>query len=393
MKNGLTAFLFFLSVILFSCKKEKDSSEENTTLKAIARYPIGNTYRTNGRDFYTWGFPNKSKQFGKTGFAERPPYFPALNDEILQSEFSSITPETCLKMHTVSVDSVLFNFTEADQMVAYAKTHQMRIHGHVLLWSSSVPEWIRHVQWTEGQYERWLEFYIKTVVGRYKNDILAWDVVNEPLVPFFGTDLKAREDNFWRYHIGDDYMEKAFKWAEEASPTALLFLNEVGAESSFNVPRRKKVIEIANDLRNKGLKVDGIGLQFHLISPDIDDKLMQSIATDIAGNDYLFHISELDIQMNFPLGLKNKLTPEDATKLKQSYNTIVYNYTKYVPKAQQYGITMWGISDTNTFCTLYINLRLKQQSEDFPHLWDANYKKKEAYFGVIDGLKGVKGRY
>ncbi|MBK6340446.1 MAG: endo-1,4-beta-xylanase [Bacteroidetes bacterium] len=107
-----------------------------------------------------------------------------MNDEILQSEFSSITPETCLKMHTVSVDSVLFNFTEADQMVAYAKTHQMRIHGHVLLWSSSVPEWIRHVEWTEGQYERWLEFYIKTVVDRYKNDILAWDVVNEPLVPF-----------------------------------------------------------------------------------------------------------------------------------------------------------------------------------------------------------------
>jgi endo-1,4-beta-xylanase len=249
------------------------------------------------------------------------------------------------------------------------------------------------VQWTEGQYEQWLELYIKTVVGRYKNDILAWDVVNEPLVPFFGTDLKAREDNFWRYHIGDDYMEKAFKWAEEANPTALLFLNEVGAESSFNVARRKKVIEIANDLRSKGLKVDGIGLQFHLISPEIDDKLMQAIAADIAGNDYLFHISELDIQMNFPLGIKNKLSKEDAIILKQSYNTIVYNYTKHVPKAQQYGITMWGISDTNTFCTLYINLRLKQQSEDFPHLWDSNYKKKEAYFGVQDGLKGIKGSY
>lgn len=392
MKNWFAPFFFLFAIVFFSCKKENQTTAKGTTLKAISSFPIGNIYRTNGRDFYTWGFPNKDKMLGKTGFLERDQLLTPKRQAILDSEFSSITPESCLKMHTVSLGPNEFDFTQADQMVQYAKAHKMRIHGHVLLWTSSVPEWIRHVNWTEQEYENWLELYIKTVVGRYKSDIQGWDVLNEPFVSFFGSELKEKEANFWRYYIGDDYAEKAFKWAQEANPNALLFLNEVGAESGKAQERRNKIIDFANNLRQKGAKVDGIGLQFHLISPDITDKLMEKIIKDITDNNYMFHISELDIQMNFPLGLKEKLSDTDQAVLKKSYNTIVYNYNKWVPKAYQYGITFWGISDINAFCNIYLNFRLNQQSEDYPNLWDANFDKKQAYFGVQDGLNGIKSR-
>jgi endo-1,4-beta-xylanase len=385
--------MILLFSLLFSCKKDSLIIEDTTTLKDIATFPIGNTYRTNGRDFYTWSYPNKNTFLGKTGLLDRDQLLPPKRQSILDTEFSSITPESCFKMHTISVGPNEFDFTEADQMVAYAKSRNMRIHGHVLVWSTSVPEWIRHVEWTEQEYEDWLEYYITTIVGRYKDDIAAWDVLNEPLTSFFGTEFKARKDNFWRYHLGDDYIEKAFKWAEAADPNALLFLNEVGAESIDAQQRRNKVIEIANNLRAAGAKVDGIGLQFHIINPDISDNLMANIIEDIVSNNYLFHISELDIQINFPFGLKNELTAADEKKLKKSYNTIVYQYATLVPPALQHGITFWGISDLNAFCNIYLNFRLNQNSEDYPNLWDGNFDRKEAYYGVLDGLKGIKGAY
>jgi endo-1,4-beta-xylanase len=391
----LMIYIVCLGIILsnFSCNKDSLDFENQTTLKEVATFPVGNIYRTNGRDFYTWSYPNKDKFLGKTGLLDRDQLHTPKRQAILDSEFSSLTPESCMKMHTISIGPNEFDFTEADQMVEYAKSRNMRIHGHVLVWSTSVPEWIRLVEWSEQEYEDWLQHYITTVVSRYKDDIQAWDVVNEPLTSFFGYDLKAEKDNFWRYHIGDDYLEKAFKWAEIADPDALLFLNEVGAESNTAQQRRNTIIEIANNLRDSGAKVDGIGLQFHLINPVMGDQLMQLIISDIVEHNYLFHISELDIQVNFPLGLKDRFTKEDDIKLKKSYNAIVYNYLKYVPVEYQHGITFWGISDINAFCNIYLNFRLNQNSEDYPNLWNADFDRKEAYYGVLDGLRGIRGEY
>jgi endo-1,4-beta-xylanase len=377
--------------IFNSCKKEEHKEiSQQVSLQQIAPFPVGNIYSTNGRDFYSWSYPNKYTMLGNTGIAARSQVLNNDWQSILDKEFSSITPETCLKMHSISVSEDQYDFTQADNMVLYAKNHNKRIHGHVLLWSSSVPEWIRHVNWTEQEYENWLEEYIKTIVGRYKNDIHSWDVVNEPLTPFFGTDYKSKNDNFWLYHIGEDYIEKAFIWAYEADPNALLFLNEVGAEASFNNARRKKIITIANQLRSKGIKVDGIGLQFHLLNADISDNDMKTIISDVISNNYLLHISEFDIQMNFPFGNLKQLNTNQQISQRKAYNTVVYNYLKLVPKENQYGITFWGISDINSFCNLFINMRLNQNSEDFPNLWDRDFKKKQVYQGVINGLKGIK---
>lgn len=386
-----TVFIFIVFPLIY-CKKDAHEIDlTSVTLKQFATYPVGNAYRQNDRDFYNWKLNGDHTLLGKTGFGIRPQYAPPIKREILQKEFSSLTSETCLKMHVVSIGPEENDFSKADEFVAYAKQHNMRIHGHVLVWPSSVPEWIRHVNWTTEQYNEWYEWYIKSVVSRYKDDILVWDVVNEPMVSYFTNSFKSKEENFWHYYVGADYIEKAFKYAQEANPNAILFINENGMETEGGDDRRKTFIKFVNKLREQGLKVDGIGLQFHLISPNIKEAQMKKVIDDVVSNDYLFHISELDILMNFPFGVKTRLTEADERTLSRAYNAIAYSYLKYVPKEKQHGITLWGISDINTAFTLYLNFKLNQQAEDFPHLWDFDYNRKPAYYGFLNGLKGIKG--
>lgn len=390
--NRLFICLILLPIFVLSCKKESEVDDlSKATLREYATYPVGNIYRENERDFYNWKLNGDNTLLGKTGFGIRDQYKPPIKYEILESEFTSITPETCLKMHIVSQGPDENDFSKADAFVAYAKKHNMRIHGHVLIWTASVPEWIRHVDWTEEQYEEWLEKYIKTVVSRYKDDIKYWDVINEPMVSYFTAAQKDKSENFWRYHIGDDYIEKAFKWAEEANPDALFFINENGMETAGGDDRRKAFIRFVNNLRENGAKVDGIGLQFHLISPDIGLVQLKKVFDDVTSQGYLLHLSELDILMNFPFGTKKELTQTDQKTLSRAYNNIAYAYHQYVPKEKQHGITLWGISDINTAFTLYLNFKLNQKAEDFPHLWDNEYNRKPAYYGFLKGLRGIKG--
>jgi endo-1,4-beta-xylanase len=62
------------------------------------------------------------------------------------------------------------------------------------------------------------------------------------------------------------------------------------------------------------------------------------------------------------------------------YRYVANAYVKYIPKAQQAGITIWGVNDKNSW--LYNN------GTEFPLLYDDNFNKKPAYAGFLKGLKG-----
>jgi hypothetical protein len=59
----------------------------------------------------------------------------------------------------------------------------------------------------------------------------------------------------------------------------------------------------------------------------------------------------------------------------------VDTYTKYIPVAQRYGITVWCVSDN-------ADEHINWLPDDAPCLWDANYARKHAYKGFADGLAG-----
>jgi endo-1,4-beta-xylanase len=59
--------------------------------------------------------------------------------------------------------------------------------------------------------------HVQTVASHYRGQIYSWDVVNEA----FNEDGTYRE-SIWYTTFGEDYIEWAFRWAQEADPVGAL---------------------------------------------------------------------------------------------------------------------------------------------------------------------------
>ncbi|MGB0083360.1 MAG: endo-1,4-beta-xylanase, partial [Terracidiphilus sp.] len=106
-------------------------------------------------------------------------------DAIILSQFNSISPENVLKWESVHPKPDQYDFTLADQYVAFGRKHHMFVAGHNLVWHNQVPAWVFHDDHgnllTRDALLARLRDHIHTVVGRYKGRIQSWDVVNEAL--------------------------------------------------------------------------------------------------------------------------------------------------------------------------------------------------------------------
>ena len=104
---------------------------------------------------------------------------------LIKAQFNTISPENSLKWEVVHPQLGRYDFTDADQFVAFGEKNKMFTVGHTLVWHSQTPRWV--FQDSAGQpltrdaLLARMHDHIRTVVGRYKGRIRGWDVVNEAL--------------------------------------------------------------------------------------------------------------------------------------------------------------------------------------------------------------------
>ena len=130
------------------------------------------------------------------------------------------------------------------------------MRGHTLLWHEQLPAWITQGTWTRATLEPVLKQYVQTVVAHYRGKVDSWDVVNEPLA-----DDGTLRQNLWYRVIGPDYISLALQWARQADPNVKLFINDYGAERPS--AKRDGLLRLVNDLRSRGVPLDGVGFQAH----------------------------------------------------------------------------------------------------------------------------------
>ncbi|MDH7911720.1 endo-1,4-beta-xylanase [Winogradskyella sp. SYSU M77433] len=299
---------------------------------------------------------------------------------MLNNDYNSITAENDMKMANIFVGPDSFDFSDGDAIVAYAKANGMRVHGHALVWHPeyAIPDWLENFAGTDQEFEAHIENYVKTTVEHFAQEVdangnsivEAWDVVNE----YFSDDGGIRSSLFTQ-RMGANYIERIFQWAREADPDVKLFYNDYNVAGQTN--KRAAILSMATSFQNSGIPIDGIGMQMHLSSawPSLNE--VSNAITSVAGSGLLVHISELDIGIN-PDEDITSLTLERAQLQESYYNHVSSEYNSIVPAAQQYGITVWGVRDQDSW--------RYDGGTEWPLLYNENYEFKIAHRGFADGL-------
>lgn len=282
-------------------------------------------------------------------------------------EFSMLTPANAMKMDALQPSQGKFSWSEADELVNFAESHAQRVHGHTLVWHRQIPSWLETGNWSREELLQILREHIFTVVGRYKGRVQLWDVVNEAM-----DEDGSRRPSFWQRVIGPDYIEKAFGWAHEADPIAILIYNDYNAED-LGV-KSNAVYEMLRDLKAQGVPVHGVGFQMHVTVgqlPTVKD--FQANLKRLAGLGLELHVTELDVRMPLPA------TPESLSQQAQDCRKI---FEAAIAFPQLRSFSLWGFTDRHS----WIPQEFKGYGAGL--IWDEQDQPKPAQAALLEALRG-----
>jgi endo-1,4-beta-xylanase len=302
---------------------------------------------------------------------------------VVISEFNSVTTGNDLKFNAIEPQQGVFDYTGGDYIVAFAAQHHMRVHAHNLIWNQALPSWVLNFQGDSAGWENLFKTHIQTEVAHYKGQVASWDVVNEAIRDDNGTlrnqDINPGDGSIWCRHLGPGYIARAFQYAHEADPAALLFYNDSGQEWPGSL-KLDSILALVTRLRAHGIPINGIGMEMHI---DIINTINSNITAAIqrlAATGLKIHVSELDIAVNPDNDHNIVYSASLQAAQSAKYQFVAATYKATVPAAQQYGITTWDVGDGDSWIPVYYN------RNDWPLPFDVNYKKKQAYFGFLKGL-------
>ena len=345
---------------------------------------------------------------------------------LVKAQFNQIVAENEMKWALIHPQqgAAGYEFGRADAFVNFGLSNRLYLVGHTLVWHGQTPFWVfrgtnlppgltnapppapamtttaagtngpgrgRFGRGFGGGFGRGgftgprasreevlqrMREHIHTVVGRYQGKIKVWDVVNEALSDG-GTNLLR--NSLWLEIIGPDFIAKAFQYAHEADPEAILRYNDYGLE---NPAKRRKLITLIKSLQAQKVPVMAIGSQAHL-NVSTDFETMDQALTEIATLGLPIHITELDVnsaqggQRSFGADIANNaattqggLVSDADRKLAVAYAGLFRAFLMHDKSVKV--VTFWGPNDANSW-----------RANGKPLLFDGNCQPKPAFDAVI----------
>lgn len=179
---------------------------------------------------------------------------------------------------------------------------------HALVWHSQLAPWVESRNWTKAELRKVIVDHVTRVAGHWRGRCYAWDVVNEAL----NEDGTYRESIFYQV-LGEEYIKLAFKTAAKADPHAKLYYNDYNLEwPSAKTEGAKRIVKM---LRKEGIRIDGVGLQAHLVAenhPTLDQHIdaikgFADLGVEVA-------LTELDVRLTVPATAENLAQQKEVYK-------------------------------------------------------------------------------
>lgn len=358
-------FILFAGILLMQCSASKNTKRENSN-KGLKDYY---------KDYFTIGAAVSPQGLKRTD-----------ESQLILQQFGSMTPENAMKMGPIHPRENEYFWRDADSIVAFAKQHHLKIRGHNLCWHNQAPRWMfidsslnpPDTVSKELLFKR-LKEHITTVVSRYKGSIYAWDVVNEVISD---NPNEYFRNSQWYRICGEEFVAKAFEYAHEADPDALLFYNDY---NETNPVKREKIYKLVKGLKDAGVPIHGVGLQAHWSIHDLTERQVDSTLSKFAELGLKIQITELDLKVQ-PGG--NRAQQDTARtynaereKLQTEQYEMVFRLLRKYRNVIS-GVTFWNVSDKYSWLD-----RRGGGGKAYPLLFDTTYQPKKAYYQVINFKK------
>jgi endo-1,4-beta-xylanase len=255
----------------------------------------------------------------------------------LNGNFGSMTTENALKWQFVEPKEGVYDFHESDALVSLAKQHDIKVHGHNLVFSEANPHWVQNLPVATAADKQKvsdvMNDHIKTLVSHFKGQIATWDVVNEPLADYdtFTPGSNELRSNKWLSAMGPGYIAQAFQTAHAADPSAKLFLNDYGLEE--NGERWDAMIGLIQHLKNQGVPIDGVGFESHVYESGdvINPTVLRQHIRQLASMGILARVSEMDVYDDDGIQIQS-----------QQYGDV---FAACLAESNCVSWTTWGVSD------------------------------------------------
>ena len=234
---------------------------------------------TMSSNMWAQGLKDAYKNYFDVGVAINARNLTEDQQKIVLDNFCSVTCENEMKPVEVHPKEGVWTWERADAIANFCRKNNIKMRGHCLVWHSQFCDWMftdaKGKEVTKEVFYKRLRDHIHTVVNRYKDIVYCWDVVNEAMADGNGRGWGNRKPSDYRqsrlYNLcGDEFIAKAFEFAREADPKALLFYNDYNAAEPA---KRDRIFNMVKKMKDAGVPIDGIGMQGHynIYGPSMED--------------------------------------------------------------------------------------------------------------------------
>jgi GH35 family endo-1,4-beta-xylanase len=230
--------------------------------------------------------------------------------------------------------------------------NNITIKGHPLAWTNSygTPGWLLKLPADIATDLLKARIY-ENVIG-FKGTVNIWDVVNEAsnTVPWEIALKDTTNNDNYRYNTQGmtiaqkaDWVENAYKWANNANPDGIYILNEFGTLAFPEVCER--FYQLIKELLRRNTPIKGIGIQAHEPREEWFSPVEMYATLDLYSEFNLpIHITEFMPQSGGKAitGWREGIWTEDAqAEFAEQFYTLAFGYPSVV------SINWWGLSDRN----------------------------------------------
>lgn len=319
---------------------------------------------------------------------------------LLKKHFNSVVSDGMFKMGEIlpgQNNKTDYEFTYCDTLMDFAQRNGMEVAGHVLIWDASgLKKYVRDENGELLDKDTTLSFmkeYITKVMKHMEGDgdaeeyisgvdysdwhINVWDVVNEAVVSVDENGvINYRKNGVWFDVLGADYIDYAFKFAEEVGykDIALRYNDFVMGEP---------VYQLVKGLKERGRRVDNIGMQSHYhaggatshIRGVLDRYISLGVKVDITETDVQAYST---METNARTLLYEDGVPQEVENNQASLQAEAFKiYREYADHIDR--VVFWTFADGFSCYNWDSFKRI-----EYAGIFDRDYQAKPQYWAIAD---------